>query len=132
MNITIEFYKFELASANNFGFLKQIAIKRILPFKTRKSEDHNWILDILFRLSTKFQLKLTVLIFQNRYNEHHHLILHIRLSLGINTRFKSQHGHFAFLQVITAGGASWTLGPSMEAVSCKIKLANNKFILVDA
>ena len=28
-------------------------------------------------------------------------------------------------------GASWTLDPSMEAVNCKIKLANNKFILVN-
>ena len=29
-------------------------------------------------------------------------------------------------------GSSWTLVPSMEAVNCKIKLANNKFIIVVA
>ena len=27
-------------------------------------------------------------------------------------------------------GSSWTFVPSMEAVNCKIKLANNKFIIV--
>ena len=31
---------------------------------------------------------------------------------------------------IYLGGASWTLDPSLEAVNCEIKLANNKFILI--
>ena len=40
------------------------------------------------------------------------------------------HGHYAFPQLFTVGGVSWTSDPSMEAVNCKIKLANN-FILAN-
>ena len=47
----------------------------------------------------------------------------------INTRFPSYHWHYAFLQIFTIGGASWTLDPSMEAANCKTKFTN-KFILV--
>ena len=45
----------------------------------------------------------------------------------VNTRFWS----YGFPQIFTIGGVSWTLNPSIEAVNCKIKLANNTFILVN-
>ena len=44
----------------------------------------------------------------------------------INTGFRSQHGHYAFQQKFSLGGASWTFNPSKEAVNCKIKHRNNK------
>ena len=34
---------------------------------------------------------------------------------------KELHSHYAFLQIFTIGGASWTLDPSMEVVNCKVK-----------
>ena len=53
----------------------------------------------------------------------------VHLEIQNNTWFWRQHSHYASQQIFTIGGASWTLDPSMEAVNCKIKLANNKFIL---
>ena len=41
----------------------------------------------------------------------------------------NEHGHYAFPKIFSVGDVSWTLDPSMEAVNCKIKLANSKFIL---
>ena len=41
----------------------------------------------------------------------------------------NEHGHYAFPKIFSVGDVSWTLDPSMEAVNCKMKLANNKFIL---
>ena len=35
---------------------------------------------------------------------------------------------YAFPKIFTVVGGSWTLDPSMEAVSCEIKPAKNKFI----
>ena len=57
---------------SNFEFLDEICQKRVLPVKNRTSEHQHWILHIWIRLSTKFQLKLTILIFwtnltQERY-----------------------------------------------------------------
>ena len=37
----------------------------------------------------------------------------------------------SFRHIFSMGGASWTLDPSREALNCKIKLAKNKFILVN-
>ena len=44
-----------------------------------------------------------------------------------NTRFQSWHGHYAFQQKFSVGGASWTLDPNNEAVNCKTKHTSNKF-----
>ena len=60
------------ALINNFDFLKKNYQKRTPPFKNRKSEHHHWILHIWVRLSTKFQLKMTIFNFwtklaQKRY-----------------------------------------------------------------
>ena len=57
VNTTIEFCIF------NLHFLDQICPKRVFPVKTEKSEHDQWILHIRIYISTKFQLKLTVLIF---------------------------------------------------------------------
>ena len=46
------------------------------------------------------------------------------------TRFQISHGHYAFSQIFTAGGASCNLNPSMEAVDCKIKLARKSCLSV--
>ena len=68
--------------------------------KNTKSEYHHRILHIRISLGTKFQLKLTVLIFwtkfaqkrvfpiENRKSEQHHGILLIRISLGIKFHLK--------------------------------------------
>ena len=44
-------------------FFDQICPKRVFPVKTEKSEHDQWILHIRINISTKFQLKLTILIF---------------------------------------------------------------------
>ena len=41
----------------------------------------------------------------------------------------NEHGHYAFPKIFSVGGVSWTWDPSMEAVNCKMKLTNSKFIL---
>ena len=46
-----------------FGYFDTIYQKRVFLVKTRKSEHHNWILRIRISQGTKFQLKLTILIF---------------------------------------------------------------------
>ena len=48
---------------NNFEFLDQVCPKKVFPVKNRESEYHHWILHFRINLSTKFQLKLTILIF---------------------------------------------------------------------
>ena len=62
--------------------------------KNRKSEQHHWVLHSRISLSTKFHLKLIILIFGTKFaqygwfqyktekNEQHHWILHIWISLG--------------------------------------------------
>ena len=47
----------------------------------------------------------------------------------VNIQFGGLHSHYAFPQIFTLGGASWTLGH--KVVNCKIKLANKKFSLVN-
>ena len=66
----------------------------IFSVKHGRSEHHHWILHIRIRLDSKFQPKLTILIFLdqifprrlfpvwNRKSEHHHWILHIWISLS--------------------------------------------------
>ena len=56
-----------LGSTNNTDFSKNISEKRVLPAKTRKDEYHHWILDFRISLSTKFELKLTILIFSTKF-----------------------------------------------------------------
>ena len=72
----------------------------VFKIKTKKTEHPHWILHIEISLSTKFQLKLTILIFlehvcpKKRYlqsktlNELYHRILHNQISLGTEFQFK--------------------------------------------
>ena len=80
-------------------FLSNFAQKTCFWSKTEKNEHHHWILHIRISLGTKFQLKLTILIFwiefvqkvfpvKNRKSEQHHWILHIRISLGTKFQLK--------------------------------------------
>ena len=69
MNSAIEFCICKLVEVPNFSlnrqfwFLDQVWPKRVLPIKNGQSEHHHWILHIRISLGTKFQLKLTILIF---------------------------------------------------------------------
>ena len=83
---------------NNFEFLDQICPRKIFMVKNRKIEHHHWILLIQISLGTKFQLKLTILIFwpdlpkkgfsglkQKKWTPHiFYIILHIQISLVQN------------------------------------------------
>ena len=82
---------------NNFEFLDQICLRKIFMVKNRKSE-HHWIPLIQISLGTKFQLRLTILIFwpdlpkkgfsglkQKKWTPHiFYIILHIQISLVRN------------------------------------------------
>ena len=77
-----------------FWFFGPHLTKKGISNCKHKSEHHLWILHIWISLSTKFYVKLTVLIFLDQIfpkrlfpvergrSEHHHEILHIRISLG--------------------------------------------------
>ena len=74
IDTTIEFCIFELIfvsnfTLNNFEFLDQICPRKIFMVKNRKSEHHHWIPHIQISLGTKFQLKLTILIFLTRFTQ---------------------------------------------------------------
>ena len=74
LNIAIEFCIFELVFVSNFTskkfkFLDQIYQRKIFIFKNRKSEYHHWIPRIQISLVTKFQFKLTTLIFLSRFTQ---------------------------------------------------------------
>ena len=74
IDTTIEFCIFELVfvsnfTLNNFEFLDQICPRKIFMVKNRKSEHHHWIPHIQISLGTKFQLKLTILIFLTRFTQ---------------------------------------------------------------
>ena len=72
--------------------------KSVFSIENGKSELQHWFLLIQINAGTKFQLKLTILIFctkftqnglflvEGRKSEHHHWILHIRIGLG--TKFQ--------------------------------------------
>ena len=72
-------------------FWNKFAQKRCFRSKTKKSEHHHWILHIRVSLRTKFQLKLTILIFlltkfdqkeSFRSKKNSHLCLRPWLTLG--------------------------------------------------
>ena len=69
MKITTELYIFGLVqvldfSYSNVGFLQWVSQKKRLSIKKRKKpENYDWVVHIQISLSTKFQLKLTILIF---------------------------------------------------------------------
>ena len=52
-----------------FWILRQVFTKRVFLVQNRKSSHHNWILHIRLRLGSKFQLKLTILIFWTKFAE---------------------------------------------------------------
>ena len=110
MNTTIEFYIFELVQVPSFGlnwhflFFGVNFPKKGIPglSKTeKKNENHQWVLHIRISLDTKFQLKLTILIFwtkftqkklflaQNRKSKHHPWILHTRIDLATKFQLKN-------------------------------------------
>ena len=68
VNITIQFYKIS-AWTNNFDFLNQICLKKVLPVEKQKKWNHHWILHIWIILGTKFQPKLAVLIFWTKFDQ---------------------------------------------------------------
>ena len=52
-----------------FWFFGPNLPKKVFPVKNWKSEHHHWILHIQISLGTKFQLKLTILIFLTRFTQ---------------------------------------------------------------
>ena len=111
IDTTIEFCIFELVflsnlTLNNFEFLDQTCPRKILMVKNRKIEHHHFIPHIQVSLGTKFQLKLTILIFidqiyrlkQKKWTPHiFYIILHIQISLVRNF---SSNWQFYFLDQI--------------------------------
>ena len=69
----IEFCIFELVYLLNFSWNWQFWFfgpnfpKKVSPVQNRKSEQRHWILHIRISLFTKFQLKLTILIFWTKF-----------------------------------------------------------------
>ena len=110
IDTTIEFCIFELVFVSNFTLNKQFWIfGPNLPkkdmVKNRKIEHHHWIPLIQISLGTKFQLKLTILIFLTRFTQKgfswsktekvnttyfFYIILHIQISLVGNFRWNWQ------------------------------------------
>ena len=95
MKITIEFNIFKLVLVLNFSYNKQYWF-----FGAKLPEHQHWILHTKISLSTKFQLKLTILVFQNkifpkraflvekRKRQHHRWVAHIRISVDTKFRLK--------------------------------------------
>ena len=85
--------------------------------KNRKSYHHRWIVHIQISLGTKFQLKLTILIFwtkfapkmvfsvENGKSEQHHQILHIRIN--IDTKFQLKLSILIFWTKFFQKGFFW-------------------------
>ena len=74
VDTTIEFCIFELVfvsnyTLNNFEFFGPNFPKKYICGQKRKSEHHHWIPLIQILLGTKFQLKLTILIFLTRFTQ---------------------------------------------------------------
>ena len=67
IDIDIEFCTFEVVFVSNLTY--QIYPREIFMFKNRKSEHHHWIPGIQISLGTKFQPKLTILIFLTRFTQ---------------------------------------------------------------
>ena len=108
MNTTIDFCIFKLVWVLNFILNKQFRIfERHIPKKAiynqnyRKSTSH-WILHVWINLGTKFQLKLTILIFWTKFFQkgyfwskkkksgHHHWFPHFWISLQPFTKYLRQ------------------------------------------
>ena len=109
---------------NNIEFLDQIYPRKILKFKNRKSEHLRWILHIKISLRTKFQLKLTILIFspdlpkmrfsglkQKKWTLIFHIILHIQISLSRN---------------ISSNWQFWFFGPNLPKKVFLVKTRNSE------
>ena len=105
VNITIEFWIFELVLVPNFTLNKRFWIleanlpKKGIFSQKEKNEHHHWILHIRNSLGIKFHFKQTILNFgtkliqkgyfgQNKKSEHHHWILYIRIVLGTKFQLK--------------------------------------------
>ena len=59
---------YEISSwTDNSYFLDQICPKNIFPIKSTKSKRHQWTLLIEISLGTKFQFKLTFLVFWTKF-----------------------------------------------------------------
>ena len=73
-NAFSEFYIFKSVSVPNFTlnsceFWDQSFPKRVCLVQNRKSWHPNWILHIWLRLGSKFQFKLTILIFWTKFSQ---------------------------------------------------------------
>ena len=70
---TIEFCIFQLVQVSHFTLNKKFWIlglifpKRVFPDKNGRGKHHHWFLHIQIILGTRFQLKLTILIFRTRF-----------------------------------------------------------------
>ena len=73
MNTTIGFSIFESAQitkltwTDNFVVLDQICLKWGIPVGNKISEYHHWILHIRINVGSRFQLKITILIFWTKF-----------------------------------------------------------------
>ena len=64
------FSLYQISAWNDkFNFLDQIFPKRVLLVSNRKSKHHYWNLQIWISLGTKFQFKLTSLIFWTKFTQ---------------------------------------------------------------
>ena len=63
MDTTIKLCIFKSELIPNFIFSTKFGQKRLFPAENRKGEQHLSVLHIQISLGTKFQLKLTILIF---------------------------------------------------------------------
>ena len=92
---------------NNFEFWDQIFPKRVFLVQNRKSSHHNWILHIWLRLGSKFQFKLTILIFwtkfaQNWYSKKLHFCMYpwsLLTILNLFARWQQTRQHFSVSSV---------------------------------
>ena len=55
------------STLTSFEFWDHIFPKRVFLVQNRQSSYHNWILHIRLRLGSKFQLKMTILIFWKKF-----------------------------------------------------------------
>ena len=111
VNTTTEFNILHLVLVSNFTLNKQFWVfdqnwpKTVFPVKNWKSQHHHWILDISISLNTKFQLKLTILIFWTKFAQKgyfwfkqkewaHHRSLHIWIRLSTKFELKLKNSIF--------------------------------------
>ena len=105
----------------NLSFPTKFTQKSVFWVKNKKCEHHQWIPQIRISLSTKFQLKMVILIFwikvaQKRYFpskkkiKHRHWIRHIQFTLITEIQLKT--GNFNFWTKFSQKSYSWRIKKS--------------------